>query len=90
MAEREMSLFTVKGNGGPPTFEEAARQIGISPDDIDRSFGVVALDPSRALYSVRALTAAVPKQESASEPYRGPFSDPKIETFGPLKYGKRK
>jgi hypothetical protein len=90
MAERKEGLYTVRGDGGPPTYEEAARQIGVSPDDIDHEFGIVALDPTLGLYSVRASVAAPPKQGPTPEGYVGPFSDPKIEPFGPLQYDKKK
>lgn len=85
MAKPEPALYTVSGSDGPPTIEEAAKQLGFPPSDIDREFGVVPIDPTRGLYSVRAITALTPGGSGANESYRGPFSDPRIEPFGPVK-----
>ncbi len=83
MAEIPMVLMVVKGDKGAPTLIDAARQLKVAIEDLDASFGVVAVDPSRGLYSVRARADHVQPDESSE--YRGPFSDPKIEPMGPTK-----
>lgn len=84
MAKPEPALYTVSAPEGPPTIEEAARQLGLPPADIDREFGVVPIDPARGLYSVRALSVLTPGGAGAKESYQGPFSNPRIKPFGPV------
>lgn len=83
MAEEPMALMIVKGDKGAPTLVEAARQLKLAIEDLDAGFGVVAVDPSRGLYSVRARADRLRPDQSSE--YRGPFSDPKIEPVGPIK-----
>jgi hypothetical protein len=83
MAEEPMVLMVVKGDKGAPTLSDAARQLNVPVEDLDASFGVVAVDPNKGLYSVRVRADHLKPGESSE--YRGPFSDPKIEPMGPLK-----
>jgi hypothetical protein len=80
------ALFTVSGveAGKPPSREEAARQLGVSPEAIDASFGVVLVDPVANLYGVQVDPSQVPAEIAGGEAdFRGPFSDPRIEPMGP-------
>jgi len=77
-----MALMTVEGKGAAPTIDDAARQLGVAAEDIDRTFGVVPLDASRGLYSVRVRADRLPAGDEVQQPYRGPFSDPTIAPFG--------
>ena len=83
MADKPMVLMVVKGDKGVPTLIDAARQLRVPVEDVDASFGVVAVDPDKGLYSVRVRPDHLPPSESSE--YRGPFSDPKIEPMGPIK-----
>ena len=65
--------------------KQAADALGLRPDALDKSFGVVAVDPDRHLYAVQVKQSAVGGQRDASGPYRGPFSNPKIAPFGPTR-----
>ena len=79
-----MALITITGKeGSPPTLEFAAEQIGVAVEDLDAGFGVVAIDPRRSLYAVQARADRVPAANNQKDPYRGPFSNPKIAPFGP-------
>jgi hypothetical protein len=78
------ALMTVKGTTQPPSFQEAAKQLGVEEADLDSSFGVVPIDPEQGIYAVQVR----PDKLAAStghEPYRGPWSNPRIEPFGPVK-----
>jgi len=77
--------MTVQSDDGPPTLETAARQLGVTPEAVDEAFGVVPIDPKRGLYSVQVDAAQLPAGASEGEPYRGPFSTPRIEPFGPVR-----
>jgi hypothetical protein len=80
-------LMTVHGTGRPPSLEEAARQLGVGVQDVDASFGVVPVDPANGLYGVQVRADRVPAPAEAAEPYRGPYSNPKIAPFGPIQSG---
>lgn len=86
-----MALVTIEGEGTPPTLDAAAKQLGVGIADIDAEFGVVLLDPTRRLYSVRVQADRLPAAFGKREPYQGPFSDPSIVPFGPIQdQGKQK
>jgi hypothetical protein len=83
MAESRQALVTVHTSAGPPSLEAAARELGVDVEDLDASFGVVPLDVHGGLYAVQVKADRLPAGFEDQEPYRGPFSDPKIDTFGP-------
>jgi hypothetical protein len=78
----DKAMMTVHSEGGPPTLDQAARQLGVTVEAVDKIFGVVLIDPKQSLYSVQVDAERLPS-ETASESYRGPFSNPHIEPFGP-------
>ena len=71
----EPVLMVVTRQGGPPSKEEAARQLGVTVDALDPDFGVVTIDPDRGLYSVRVDSS---KLGDDFDQDKGPFSDPPI------------
>jgi hypothetical protein len=83
MPEKAMVLMVVKGDKGAPSLADAARQLKVTTEDIDSSYGVVAVDPDQGLYTVRVLADRVKPDESSE--YRGPFSDPEVGPVGPVK-----
>lgn len=83
----KIALMTVQSKDGPPTLEAAARQLGVEVEAVDTTFGVVLVDPKRGLYSVQVDAAQLPPEAAAGEAYRGPFSNPYIESFGPPQDG---
>ena len=78
----DAALMTVRSKEGPPTLVEAARQLGVPVDAVDPHFGVVTIDPKQGLYSVQVDAARLPPEPTGGE-FTGPFSDPRIEPFGP-------
>jgi hypothetical protein len=80
-------LMTVHGTDGPPTLAEAAEELGIVVDDLDSRFGVVATDPEKGLYTVQLREGRQPPKWDESKPYQGPYSNPKIAPFGPVRSG---
>jgi hypothetical protein len=88
MPDSKTVLMTVTGTNGPPTLEEAARQIGVDVSKLNAAFGVIAIDPERNNYAVEVDTDAVPRGTSGS--VRGPFSNPPIAPFGPIQDGTKK
>jgi hypothetical protein len=87
-----VELMTItEQSGGAPTLADAARQLGVAEADMDATFGVVPIDPDRGLYAVQVRAGKLPKQSGRPDgDYRGPWSNPKIEPFGPVQDGKPK
>lgn len=80
-------LMTVHGTGGPPSLEDAARQLGVGVEDVDATFGVVPVDPANGLYGVQVRGDRLPQGTESAQPYRGPYSNPQIAPFGPVQSG---
>lgn len=87
---KNIALMTVHGADGPPSLASAAEELGVAVDDLDREFGVVLIDPRRGLYSVQVDAERIPDQRDSGGGYRGPFSSPRIDTFGPPSERKKK
>jgi hypothetical protein len=79
-----MVMMPVHKSNGAPSLAEAAGELGISVADIDQQFGVVAINPAQGLYAVQVKESSVGSADPGGEPYRGPYSNPKIAPFGPL------
>jgi hypothetical protein len=81
-------MMTVRRPGGAPTLKELQTDYGLSDAEIDPTFGVVEIDDRDHLYAVRVDERAAAKlnpdrKSSDKEDFNGPYSDPKIEPFGP-------
>jgi hypothetical protein len=64
------------------TLSQVRRRLNLSADEIDSEFGVVLIDPKRNLYTILVEEEAVHKVSGRPE-VKGPFSNPRIEPFGP-------
>ena len=71
-------LYTFKHAGGPPTLRDAAAALGVAEHTLDPAFGVIAINTEKQLYTVRTIDGK--DSSGANVP---PFSDPRIEPFGP-------
>lgn len=76
-------LLTVELEPSRATLSEVKKALHLSDSDIDDEFGVVSVDPDAGLYAVLVEEPAA--AAAASHPgVKGPFSNPRIEPFGPL------
>lgn len=82
MAEIAMVLMTLSLPGSRPGVAQAAKALGVQPDAIDKSFGVIAIDPEKKLYAVQVRATDLP-QSSGDKAFNGPFANPRIAPFGP-------
>ena len=78
-ANESMALITVDLGDKPATLESVAQALTLETSDFDQSFGVVTIDAGRVAVRVRADKVGPTPPAGAS----GPFSDPRIEPFGP-------
>jgi len=79
--DRSMALYQVEGFGKQPTIEEIATKLDLPPVDIDRTFGVVLLDPRRGMYCVQVRGEKPASYDKESGAYQGPWSSPNIESL---------
>lgn len=70
--------------GGGSTVKAAARALGVDTSAIDATFGVRTLDITAGKYAVMVDERAV-KTAAQRKGVAGPFSNPRIEPFGPPK-----
>jgi hypothetical protein len=84
-----MVMITLRSAQGAPTVEDIERRFGLSPDQIDRRFGVVETDDSAHEYTILVDESAVPRIRSTEEwSVSGPYANPPISTFGPPGSGR--
>jgi hypothetical protein len=71
--------------GAAPTVDELKERFGLSDEEIDASFGVVEIDPETYTYTILVEASAVEKVQPGGSisNVEGPFSNPRIEPFGP-------
>jgi hypothetical protein len=71
--------------GAAPTVEELKERFGLSDEEIDASFGVVEIDPQTHTYTILVEESAAEKVQPGGSigKVEGPFSNPRIEPFGP-------
>ncbi|GAA3508021.1 hypothetical protein FHR32_008230 [Streptosporangium album] len=75
-----MLLVTVRL---PPqaTLSQAIRHLGLSEKEVDTGYGLVLIDPDQGLYGLRVSEEAARALDP--EAGGGPYSDPRIEPYGP-------
>jgi hypothetical protein len=77
-------MVNITSPSGQPSLAEIQNRYGISAEELDREFGVVAVDPEANVYTVLVDEQAAAKITPDAEwNVEGPFSNPKIEPFGP-------
>lgn len=77
-------MMTIHASSGPPRLEEIRRRYELKPDEIDEEFGVVEIDPERHDYTILVeLEAARKVSPTENWDVSGPYSNPRIEPFGP-------
>lgn len=80
----QSAMFQFRHTGGEPSLDEVRRLFGLSADEVDPMFGVVATDPEDSLYTVLIADTAIPQVNAAlaarpSDPAEGVFANPRIE-----------
>lgn len=78
-----MALMTITAGEVSPSIAEAAALLGVASADLNPDFGVVPIDRSLGTYVVEVRADRLPQQPPGTAPYRGPFSNPRIEPMSP-------
>lgn len=76
-------MMTLRSPGAAPSVEEVKRRYGLQDDEIDPQFGVVETDPADHLYTILVEDSAASKVSGQGWETAGPYSNPRIEPFGP-------
>lgn len=77
-------MITIEGPEAAPTVEQLQARYHLAAADIDPEFGVVEIDPEQHVYTILVEEAAAGKITSDNRwKVHGPFSNPRIEPFGP-------
>ncbi|MGW3210248.1 hypothetical protein [Streptomyces sp. NPDC001135] len=70
------------------TLQDALRRYGLTPDQVDETYGLVSVDPAQDLYALLVSEEAATRL-TGSTGVSGPFADPPIEPYGPPRSGPR-
>jgi hypothetical protein len=78
-------LMTVESPGLVPDLARAAEILGVDKGAMDSAFGVVPIDPDNGRYAVQVRSTALGAAPKPGDAFSGPFSNPRIEPYGPKK-----
>ena len=77
-------MMTIQWPQGQPSLEGIQQLFSLSDDEVDRDFGLIEVDPAEHLFTFLVEEASAAKvQPGAGYTVSGPFSNPRIEPFGP-------
>ncbi|GIH27569.1 hypothetical protein Aph01nite_58790 [Acrocarpospora phusangensis] len=65
------------------TMETALRRLALTKEDVDTGYGLVPLDPDKGVFGMRVTPQAAQRLTEGGHDFDGPWSDPRIEPFGP-------
>ena len=75
-------MVTISG-GSRPTLAEVKQAFALSDAEIDPDYGVIEVDDENHVYSILVEEQAAAKISGHGWSTEGPFSNPRIEPFGP-------
>jgi hypothetical protein len=84
--EMEKVILQFRQAGDEPTLAEVAARFGLTMQEVDQQYGVIATDPDAGLYTVLIDSKAGGKAQSkldarGAAPDEGVFSNPRIESM---------
>jgi hypothetical protein len=77
-------MYTIALSGRSPTLSDAANVLNVPEACLDKRFGVVLIDPKKRLYTV-LINGPDQPAPSANPAIEGPFSNPGIGHYGPVR-----
>jgi hypothetical protein len=75
-------MLTVTLDPADASLDHVRRALDLNANEVDHDFGVVEVDPDNHRYAVLVDEAAAVRVKDAVG-VEGPFSNPRIEPFGP-------
>ena len=79
-------MLTIELPPEEATLAAAREALGLAPDEVDDEFGLVPIDPASGTYALLATAAAGARTADAGRA-AGPYANPPIEPYGPLRAG---
>ena len=77
-------MLTIQWPQGQPSLEEIQKLFSLSDDEVDRDFGLIEVDPAENVFTFLVEEASAARVRSGPGwTVSGPFSNPRIEPFGP-------
>ena len=77
-------MLTIQWPQGQPSLEGIQQLFSLADDEVDRDFGLIEVDPAEHLFTFLVEEGSPAKvQPGAGYRVSGPFSNPRIEPFGP-------
>jgi hypothetical protein len=77
-------MMTVRWQAGAPTIGDIKQRFSLTDKEIDSTFGVVEVDPDEHIFTFLVEENSASKVKSGVDiSVEGPFSNPRIEPFGP-------
>jgi hypothetical protein len=77
-------MMTIRWPQGQPSLEQIQKLFSLSDDEVDRDFGLIEVDPAEHLFTFLVEgTSAARIQPGVGWSVSGPYSNPRIEPFGP-------
>ena len=77
-------MMTIQTTGPAPTIEDIRRRFSLVDDEIDPAFGLVEVDPDEHAYAILVEEKTASKISRTGDwEVRGPFSNARVEPFGP-------
>ena len=75
-------MLTIELNPDEASVADVKRKLDLDAAEIDEGFGVVCVSPEQNLYTILVDEEAA-KKAAGKEGVEGPYSNPRIEPFGP-------
>jgi hypothetical protein len=77
-------MLTIQWPQGQPTLEDLQKLFSLADNEVDPAFGVIEVDPVDHIFTFLVEeTAAARIHPGPGRDVAGPFSNPRIEPFGP-------
>ena len=75
-------MFTLRLDADDASLAAVRKRFRLREDDVDADFGLVSIDPEASLFAILVSAGALEKL-SGDPAVAGPYSNPRIESFGP-------